>query len=380
MKQPEKLDYIDGLKVLACLMIFNFHFINAFYCGIYSLNPADFHAPTVEYILGSTPLNILMGGKFGVRIFMTISGFFVGYRFFTTGDMKSLTNGAVKKYFRLVFPILLANIAVYFLMAAGCYQNAQSSALSGCSVFFGNYNQFEPNLFAAVKEALIGCFVTGENQYNGPLWFIYYEFFGTLLVAGILALFGKYRSRYVVYVVTALLTIRNDFLPFLLGCVVCDLTYSGYGWLKKLTEKKWLMWLVLAGGLFLGSFPPIGERYEGTIYQMFPPKVLLFYIVGASMVLFALLHLEAPRKPLSNKAFLWFNRSSYGFYLLHFPVMCTVGCGLFVALHDKMNFYVATLFVYLVSFAVTTLFAWLVAKFVEKPGVKLANRVAAKLS
>ena len=33
MKQVEKLDYIDGLKVLSCLMIFNFHFINAFYCG-----------------------------------------------------------------------------------------------------------------------------------------------------------------------------------------------------------------------------------------------------------------------------------------------------------------------------------------------------------
>ena len=31
--EPQKLDYIDGLKVLACLIIFNFHFINAFYCG-----------------------------------------------------------------------------------------------------------------------------------------------------------------------------------------------------------------------------------------------------------------------------------------------------------------------------------------------------------
>lgn len=379
MQQPEKLDYIDGLKVLACLMIFNFHFINAFYCGIYSLNPADFHAPAVEYILGSTPLNLLAGGKFGVRIFMTISGFFVGYRFFTTGDEKSLTNGAVKKYFRLIFPILIVNVVIYFLMLFGCYKNAEASALSGCSVFFGNYNQFAPSLFAAVKEALVGCFITGANQYNGPLWFIYYEFFGTLLVAAILALFGKYKSRYIVYAVAALLAIRSDFLPFILGCVVCDLTYSGYGWLKKLTDQKWLMWLVLLGGVFLGSFPPIGERYEGTIYQFFPAKVLLFYIIGASMVLFSLLHLKAPRKFLSNRAFVWFNKSSYGFYLLHFPVLCTVGCGLFLLLEDKMNYYVATLLVYIVSFAVTTFLAWLVARFVEKPGVKLANLVAAKL-
>lgn len=379
MKEPQKLDYIDGLKVLACLMIFNFHFINAFYCGIYSLNPADFHVAGLEYALGSTPLNLIMGGKFGVRIFMTISGFFVGYRFFTTGNEKSLTNGAVKKYFRLIFPIILVNIAIYFLMLSGCFKNAEASAISGCAVFFGNYNQFSPNLMDALKEAIIGCFITGANQYNGPLWFIYYEFFGTLLVAGILSLFGKYKSRYVVYVITSVLVIRSDFLPFLLGCVVCDLTYSNIKWVKKLTEQKWLMWIVLVLGVFLGSFPPIGERYEGTIYQFFPAKVLLFYILGASMVLFALLHLEAPRKILGNKAFIWFNKSSYGFYLLHFPVLCTLGCGLFLVLHDKMNYHVATLIVYVVSFVVTTFLAWLMAKYVEKPGVKLANWVAKKL-
>lgn len=379
MKEPQKLDYIDGLKVLACLMIFNFHFINAFYCGIYSLNPADFHVPGLEYALGSTPLNLIMGGKFGVRIFMTISGFFVGYRFFTTGNEKSLTNGAVKKYFRLIFPIILVNIAIYFLMLSGCFKNAEASAISGCAVFFGNYNQFSPNLMDALKEAIVGCFITGANQYNGPLWFIYYEFFGTLLVAGILSLFGKYKSRYVVYVITSVLVIRSDFLPFLLGCVVCDLTYSNIKWVKKLTEQKWLMWIVLVLGVFLGSFPPIGERYEGTIYQFFPAKVLLFYILGASMVLFALLHLEAPRKILGNKAFIWFNKSSYGFYLLHFPVLCTLGCGLFLVLHDKMNYHVATFIVYVVSFVVTTFLAWLIAKYVEKPGVKLANWVAKKL-
>ena len=70
MKQAQKLDFVDGLKVLSCLMIFNFHFINFFYCGFYSLLPADFHTQVVEMFVGSSPLNLIMGGKFGV-----------GYRF-----------------------------------------------------------------------------------------------------------------------------------------------------------------------------------------------------------------------------------------------------------------------------------------------------------
>lgn len=379
MREVEKLDYIDGLKVLSCLMIFNFHFINAFYCGIYSLVPADFHAPAVELLLGSTPLNILMGGKFGVRIFMTISGFFVGYRFFLTGDSSSLTKGAVKKYFRLVFPIITANIAIFVLMRAGLFQNGAASQLAGTSLFFGNYNQFEPSLFAAIKEAVLGCFITGANKYNGPLWFIYYEFFGTLLMAGIIALFGKTKARYIVYAIAACLAIRNDFLPFILGTVVCDLTYQPPGWIRKLSEQKWLMWLLLLFGLFLGSYPPIGEHLEGTIYAFIPPKVILYYIIGASCVLYALLHLKAPRKVLGSKVVTWLNTYSYGFYLMHFTVLCTFSCGFYLALQDKMNYHVLALLNYVLSFGLTVLISMLIQKFVEQPGLKLANMISSRL-
>lgn len=378
MKQVEKLDYIDGLKVLACLTIFNFHFINAFYCGFYSLNPADYHTTFVEAFVGSTPLNIIMGGKFGVRIFMTISGFFVGYRFFQTGDKKSLTGGVIKKYFRLVFPIITANIAIYALMKFDLFKNAEASALAGTSVFFGNYNQFEPSLPAAVWEAVWGCFATGANQYNGPLWFIYYEFFGTLLVAAILALLGDNKARYIAYAVAAALCLRSDFLPFILGAVVCDLTYQPPAWLRKLSDKKWLMWLLLLFGLFLGSYPPIGERLEGTIYQYIPAKVLLYYIIGASCVLYALLHLKAPRKVLGSKALTWLNTYSYGFYLVHFFVLCTFSCGFYLALEEYVNYHLLAVLNYVLSFGLTVFLSFLIHKFVEKPGMQLANGVAAK--
>ncbi len=378
MKQVQKLDYIDGLKVLSCLMIFNFHFINFYYCGFYSLLPADFHTTYLEAFIGSTPLNLIMGGKFGVRIFMTISGFFVGYRFFVTGDKSSLSSGVVKKYFRLVFPIITANIAIYSLMKLGLFMNAEASLVAGSQVFVGNYNQFQPSLLAAIWEAIWGCFATGANQYNGPLWFIYYEFFGTILVAGILSLLGNSKARYFAYIIGCVLAIRSDFLPFILGAVVCDLTYRPPMWIEKLSKQKWLMWLLLLFGVFLGSYPPIGERLQGTIYQYIPAKVILFYIVGASCVLYALLHLEAPRKVLGSKVIIWLNTYSYGFYLVHFFVLCTFSCGFYLALHERMNYHLLAAINYLLSFGLTVLISFLIHKFVEKPGMKLANGIAAK--
>lgn len=377
MKQAVKLDYLDGLKVLSCLMIFNFHFINFFYPGAYSLVPEHFHTHSLEYIFGSTPLNILAGGKFGVRIFMTLSGFFVGYRFFLTGEKKSLKTGVVKKYFRLILPIVVVNILIFVLMSLGAYKNHEASLLAGSEIFVGNYNTFTPGILGALKEAFWGCFVTGENQYNGPLWFIYYEFFGTLLIAAILSLLGESRARYIVYAVAAVIFIRSDFLPFILGTVVCDLTYQTPKWLQGLSEKKWLMALMLLGGLFLGSFPPIGERMEGTMYQFFPLKIILFYNVGASMVIYALLHLKGPAKLLSFKPFVWFNQFTYGFYLLHFMILCTFSCGFYLALCDKMNYHVLALLNFVISFVLTTVLSYLMNRFVEKPGIRLAGKIGA---
>lgn len=382
MKQVQKLDFVDGLKVLSCVTIFNFHFLYFFYCGFYTQLPADFRTPFLESLIGSTPLNLfVLGGKFGVKIFMTISGFFVGYRFFVTGDKASLASGAVKKYFRLVFPIVTVNIAIYAMMKLGLFMNAEASARIGSQMYVGIYNRFEPSLLAALYEAVWGCFATGANQYNGPLWFIYYEFFGTLLIAAILSLLGDSRARYVAYAVGCILTIRSDFLPFLLGAVVCDLTYRPPVWIEKLAEKKWLMWLLLLFGAALGTYPPIGEpeRLAGTIYALIPPKVMLYYIVGASCVLYAVLHLKAPQKLLGQKWITWLNKYSYGFYLTHFMVMCTFSCGFYLALCDRVNYHLLAVINYILTFGLTVFISFLIHRFVEKPGMQLANGIAAKL-
>ena len=46
-QKKERLLYLDGMKALALFFVFNTHFLNAFYSGIYTLNPED------EAILGA---------------------------------------------------------------------------------------------------------------------------------------------------------------------------------------------------------------------------------------------------------------------------------------------------------------------------------------
>lgn len=383
MQKVERLDYLNGLKVLSFILVFNVHFLNAFYPGFYSLDPAVFHTSgQIEYLIGATPLNLVIAGKFSVKLFMIISGFLAARRFFLTGEEKALSEGAFKKYFRLVLPVVAVNLLIVLAMYGGLYRNDEMAVLADSVDLFGNYNQFTPSLFEALKEALFGCFLTGANVYNGPLWFLEYEFLGTLLVTGILALVGKRKARFVVYPVVCVIFVRSDFLAVLMGLLLAELFYHDYKWVEKLKRMKWLMWLLFSGCLLLATYPPIGDygnRLEGTIYGLFPAKVMIYYIFAGTGLLFAVSALEPVQKFLSRKVFGWLAKISYCFYLVHFPIICTVTATLFLTLHDRVNYHLLALLCYVITAAVAMVVSWLLHRFVEKPGMKLAETLAKKL-
>lgn len=382
MKQVERLDYLNGLKVLAFVLVFHVHFLNVFYPGVYSLDPAVFHTENqLEFIFGATPLNIFSAGKFSVRLFMIISGFLAARRFFLTGDEKALSEGAFKKYFRLVLPIVAVNILIVIAMYLGLYHNNEAAVLTNSVDLFGNYNMFEPSILAALKEALYGCFLFEANAYNGPLWFMKYEFLGTLLVAAILALFGKKKARFVVYVVTCMIFIRTDFFAVLMGMLLAEIYYHDYKWVEKLRDMKWLMWILLVGSLLVATYPPIGDygnQLAGTIYGIFPAKVLLYYIFAGVGVMFAVSALKPVQKAMSLKCFSWFGKISYCFYLVHFPVLCTVTSIVIIKLINKMNYHLLALLCYVITIAVSTVLSYCIHRWIEAPGMKWAEKTADK--
>lgn len=381
MEQQEKLKFIDGIKAIATVMVFNIHFLNAYYCGIYTLNPEHFHtANGLEWYIGATPLNIVYAGKLGARIFLVLSAFLLARRYFLNrGETKILVRSSVKKYFRLVLPILAVNILVVILMAAGAYNNPEAAVLANSVEFFGSYNKFEPNLAAAIKEAVWGCFVTGSNTYNGPLWFIFYEFWGCLLVAAILSVAGREKARYLIYIAAAVLFIRSDFLGMILGLVVADIVYTKKSHIDRFIKRKWLMWLILAVGFYFATYPSYGDNLQGSIYAVFPPKVLFYYNVAIPAMLFAIIQLKPMQKILEGKMLEQFNKISFCFYLVHFPMICTVSSSFFTAMYGKMNYHILILLNYFLTFTSSMMIAWLLMKLTDRPGQKMAEKITDQL-
>ena len=370
MKKTQ-LDYINGLKGIGAGIVYLCHFVFAFYYGMYSLEAADCHLPgNLDRIIGQSPLNTFFSGNFAVRLFLVMSGYVLCLGYFKTRDKKRLLISAFKRYIRLLPPILVCNVLICALMIFGVYQNVPVAELTG-SPWLAGFNRCEPRPLSAVWEAVFGCFFAGTNQFNGVLWTIPFLFLGALLVYAAAWLMGDKKWRYLVYAPLALALFFTDYAGVFLGFVLCDVMYTQtklVAWVKK---QKWLCWFIFAAGFYLSSYPSAGANLEGTLYGWIPiVMVVPYHLIGALMLVCGVVLLEPLQKFFGHTAFVKLGNISYSLYLVHFPVIATVGCGVFVVLFGKMSYNLAVL----MTFIVTTVVTWLVSagftKYIEPLGKK----------
>lgn len=368
----QQLDYINGLKGIGAGIVYLCHFVFTFYYGMYSLEATDCHMPgNLEIVIGQSPLNILFSGNFAVRLFLVMSGYVLCLGYFRSGDRSRLVQSGKKRYFRLLPPILISNVLICFLMMAGAYENVAVAELTG-SAWLAGFNRCEPKLADAVWEAVFGCFFLGTNQFNGVLWTIPFLFLGALLVYGIAWLIGDKKWRYAVYLILGAVLFLTDYAGVFLGFVLCDVMHTQVNMVNRLKKQKWLLWLVFAAGFYLSSYPSAGAHLENTIYGIIPlVMVVPYHLVGAVMLVAAVVLLEPLQRFFGSKAFVKLGEISYSFYLAHFPVIATVGCGLFQLLYGKMSYHLLVLIVFLVTTALTAGISILGKKYIEPLSEKI---------
>ncbi len=375
MKQT-RLDYINGLKGIGAGIVYLCHFVFTFYYGMYSLEAADCHLPgNLEILIGQSPLNLLFNGNFAVRLFLVMSGYVLCLGYFRTKDKKRLLISAGKRYIRLLPPILICNVMICLLMMAGVYQNVSVSELTG-SFWLAGFNRCEPKISEAVAEAVFGCFFLGTNQYNGVLWTIPYLFLGAMMVYAVAWLFGEKKWRYAVYAVIGVGLLMTDYAGVFYGFVLCDLMHTMPEMVDKLKKQKWLWWIVFLMGFYFSSYPSAGTHLEGTIYGILPiVMVVPFHLAGAVMLVGSVLMLEPLQKLFAWKMFEKLGSISYSLYLVHFPVIATVGCAVFQFCYGSLSYHLSALLTFAVTTLVTLTVSVLFSKFAEPLGKKGENYV-----
>lgn len=369
-----KLKYLDGMRGLAALIVVIAHFVNAF-----ALSLKDYGRP--EYLryrfISESPLNILYNGGFAVCIFFVLSGYVLTYRFYRDKNLSTIIASASKRYIRLLIPILFSIFVAYILMKLNLMQNTSVGELTR-SGWLVQFYTFEPSFKDMIFQAFYEVFFTGNSTYNTNLWTIKIEFFGSFMVFAFVALFGKLRNRYIIYVLMLLYFYDSHYLGFVFGVILSDLVHGNHEkW--EAFNKKTLTIVLFILGIYFGSVPNWGE--QGFLYKYifdafnWSQTSIFLNSIGAFFIVFALIHFEWMKTFFSTKPMVFLGRISFSLYVMHLLVICSFSSILFNILIELVSYKISVITVVSLSMILIFGVSYLTYKYVDAKGIALANYV-----
>jgi peptidoglycan/LPS O-acetylase OafA/YrhL len=324
---------LEGLRGIAAIMVVGWHFVWAF----------------MPWELGSVaglPSNGLLGnpviasidGPAAVALFFVLSGFVLPLGFFRSGRTRTAARAAAKRWLRLAGLSVVATLLSYALFRMGLFHYHQAARITG-SQWLGSYGgahpngTFDPSLGGAVQEGLVGAFVNNADVYNPVLWTMRHELFGSFLSLGLALVLWNARTSVcigVLAVCAVLAPLVNPWLiPFVVGTGLAYLFWT-HG-----TRMRWgTAATCIAAGLYLfGYLQPTGAYAGIPVIQDgagFRYDRILLHTLSALLIILGLIGNDRVSRLLTARPFLVLARISFPIYLLHFPLLCSVACGLFL--------------------------------------------------
>ena len=178
-----RLVELEALRGLAAIVVLIHHLLLAFFPKFHGLR-----FPQELWSLYGTPLFALVNGSAAVVLFFVLSGFVLTIGAFRDNSYLSLIVGALKRWPRLVVPILAVNLISGALAGAGFYWNTAAASSIGSTwlgAFFKEESGFWQSIGAAAADGSVLTFIASHDYYNSNLWTMYYEFFGSFACFGI---------------------------------------------------------------------------------------------------------------------------------------------------------------------------------------------------
>ncbi|MGN7454086.1 acyltransferase family protein [Paenibacillus pasadenensis] len=385
-----KLVYLDGLRGLAAFAVVISHYMQVFYPAALSGNPQQAHSQwDVGY--GQTPLNLFYNGQFAVCLFFVLSGYVLSVRFFKRqldpeAFLQSLQSSAVRRYLRLAVPAAASVGLVYLGLMTHAFHLKDIWEATGTDMK-KDYYALDQHLYTVIKAAVFDPFFRFESHpYNPVLWTMSYELLGSFLIFGFIALFGRAKRRWIVYVVLSLAFIQTYFVAFLWGMLLADLLRGR--WIRRTRSTL----LVLAAGIYLGSAPYI--PLKGTMYEPIAATTALFNgwiqldldsrllarTAGAAMILFALQRLKLLQLLLAWRPFAYLGKVSFSLYLVHFTVLTTFSAYMFSKAMAHFGYNIAYAITFAASMPPLFILSHFYMKHIDQGAIKLARSVERKMT
>ena len=376
----EKINYLDGLRGVAAINVMIMHFFIILVPAMIYSDRMPSHLGNIEQIFSSTPLGLIGAGNFSVCIFFVLSGYVLTQKYFINRDKKIIISGAMRRYIRLFVPVLAVTILSFLMASTGVFHYYIETVMVSGNNNYDNYWTFTPDIVDAVKQAVWGSFFTGDDTYNPVLWTMTTEFYGSMLVFAMALMFGVQRNRWTFYLAASVLFFNSYYFAFIIGMGLADTFNSKTSRFKadnKMIDNKIILSVILFSGLFLGSYP-VGTVTNDSLYAflnngLFEIPKLTYHILGAGMIMFVLLNSRWLQQIFSSPVPVFLGKISYSLYLIHFLIISSFTCALFLALHPILPYWTAAFISCFLSVLLIIPLSYLFYKYVDMTGVELSK-------
>lgn len=359
-------NYLDGLRGLAAIIVMLYHYFLSFYPALFSKQLQHSHtSQNTEAVISNSIFSFVFNGNFAVCLFFVLSGYVLSIKFFFKKSNESPISGILKRYIRLVIPIVISILFSYLIILFSGYSNIQTAQHTFSNFWLSNLWKISPSFIDALKEGFVdSVFYGGSIEYNPVVWTMNLEFMGSILVFSFLALFGRVKNRFIIYLILVVFFFNTYFLAFILGIALCDYRSSKY--YKSIPIYFTIVLLLIS--LYLASFELLSSNKK---------QNLLFYILGSTLMIFALIHETRFQDLFSNKLFTFFGKISFSFYLLHVIVLGSFTCFIFRLFYVsyEFNYHISSIVSFLLSLGLLLISSFYYYKYVDLKAISISEKI-----
>jgi peptidoglycan/LPS O-acetylase OafA/YrhL len=366
--------WLDGVKGIACMLVFFHHFFLAFYPATYFGEKCTTHLYGFDVKLAQSPLSVVINGNFMVALFCVISGTVISMQVMSLAKNKEkLSDIVFKRYFRLMFPLLPVGIVVFFMLKFGLFTNLEAATYTQSSWLATYYSQ-PISFLRALKSIFIQIWFYGDDCLSTAFWMLSQLFYGCFLsiILSIISWKANKHTWIIYLAVFSFFIGKQDFMiAFVLGTLLAWLYNNrGHG------NRIFLGWLCFGVGIFLGGYPsgitPIN------IYHFFSfLPYLIWHVVGAALTVYAVFNLNLLQRFLSLSLFRMLGKISYAVYIIHIPVLFSLSTEVFLISYKQgLAYWQSVVISLIVSTIILVVLSLFYNKYVEALCEILQNKIS----